>query len=331
MKYKKKIIVFGATGFIGRNIIDKLEKNKNVELYGTYFNTKPSQKLKKKNVKLINIDLTDKIKVNNILKGKDIVIQAAAVTTGIQDVIKRPYVHVTDNAVMNSLIFRSSFKNHIKHVIFFSCTTMYPNIKRAVKEDDFNAKIEDKYFGVGWTKVYIEKMCEFYSRISKTKFTAIRHSNIYGPHDKYDLQRSHVLGATITKVMQSKKSSFEVWGDGKEQRDLLYVSDLVDFVVKIINQQKKPFELVNLGSGTGISIKDLVLKIIKLSDKKLSIIYNNSKPTIKFNLKVNTSKVRKLYNWSPKVSLDKGILKTLVWYKKNVSFDKKENITIKDI
>ena len=109
MKNKKKIIVFGATGFIGRNIIDKIEKNKNVELYGTYFNTKPSQKLKKKNVKLINIDLTDKIKVNNILKGKDIVIQAAAVTTGIQDVIKRPYVHVTDNAVMNSLIFRSSF------------------------------------------------------------------------------------------------------------------------------------------------------------------------------------------------------------------------------
>ena len=87
-------------------------------------------------------------------------------------------------------------------------------------------------------KVFVEKMSEFYSRISKTKYTLIRHSNVYGPHDKYDLEKSHVFGATITKVMKAKKEII-IWGTGNESRDLIHIDDLINFVVCVIKTKKK--------------------------------------------------------------------------------------------
>ena len=323
---KKKILVLGATGFIGKNIAFSLCKLNNYEVHGTYYSSKISNIYKKNNIKMHKINLTNSSKVNKLISGKNIVIQAAAVTTGINDVIKRPYIHVTDNAVMNSYIFRSCFENKVEQLVFFSCTTMYPSSMKKIRENDFNYKIVDKYFGVGWTKVYIEKMCEFYSRISNTKFTVIRHSNIYGPFDKYDFQRSHVLGATISKVRFAKNNNLEVWGDGKEVRDLLYIDDLVNFVKIVIKKQKKPFDLINIGLGKGINIKNLTKLIIKYFNKKIKLKFNNSKPTIKFNLILNLEKAKNNYNWKPNIDLEKGLKKTIEWHKKNIIINKKNEI-----
>lgn len=311
---KQQVLVCGATGFIGRNIAERLANKKDLEVFGTYFQSTPDEMLTKTNISLIKADLTDKSQVDQVVSGKDIIIQAAAVTSGANDILTKPYIHVTDNVVMNSLIFRAAFENHVKHVVFFSCSAMYPNQDTPVKETDFNGQITDKYFGVGWTKVYLEKMCEFFSRISKTKYTAIRHSNIYGPFDKYDLEHSHVFGATISKVMNAK-DKIVVWGDGSEARDLLYVSDLVDFVEIILEKQKDPFELINIGSGLSISIANLVKKVVEISGQNLKIEYDTYKPTIKFSLCLNLNKAKKVYNWEPKISLDEGIKKTIDWYK----------------
>lgn len=314
---KTKIVICGASGFIGRNIAEKLAIRDDLEVFGTYFKNKPAKQFPKK-IKLIQADLTKIKDVDRVVAGKDIIIQAAAVTSGSKDIVTKPYMHVTDNAVMNSLIFRAAFENKLKHVVFFSCTVMYPNQDILVKEEDFNYQITDKYFGVGWTKVYLEKMCEFFSKMSNTKYTAIRHSNIYGPFDKYDLEHSHVFGATVTKIMTNKDGKINVWGDGSEERDLLYISDLVDFVETVIKKQKERFELINLGMGVSVSVKDLIDKIIEISGKNLALKFDTSKPTIKFSLAVNINKAKMKYNWKPKVSLDEGIRKTLTWYTKNI-------------
>jgi len=312
---KKKILICGGTGFIGRNLVENLSKNKNYQVYATYNTTK---KIKIKNVKWIKGDLRKDSFSKKITKNIDVVIQAAATTTGSKDVVMQPFVHVTDNAVMNAYLFRNSYLNKVKHVIFFSCTTMYKSSKRPIKENNFNPlkDIEPKYFGVATTKVYNENMCDFYSRIGKTKFTAIRHSNIYGPYDKYDLERSHVFGATVTKVMTAKKE-IVVWGRGTEKRDLLHVDDLVSFIKLSIKKQKNKFELLNCGAGYSISINNLVKKIIKISGKKLKIKYDLSKPTIPTYLSVNCDMARKKFGWKPKVNLDNGIKKTVDWWKDN--------------
>ena len=314
---RKKILICGSTGFIGRNICETLAKRQDLEIYGTYFKSKPYEHL---TVNMLYADLTNKEDVDRVVKGMHIIIQAAATTSGVKDIVTKPYCHVTDNAIMNSLIFRSAYEHKVSHVVFFSCTVMYQPCNNPVKETDFDAnkEIYHNYFGVGWTKIYIEKLCEFYSRIDNTKYTVIRHSNIYGPYDKFDLERSHVFGATMTKVMTAKDgSSIVVWGSGKEERDLLYISDLVNFVEIAIDKQESKFELFNVGYGSSISISDLVKRIIACSGKDIKIEYDLSKPTINTKLCLDTDKAKTSIGWSPGVSLDEGIKKTMDWYMKN--------------
>jgi GDP-L-fucose synthase len=196
---------------------------------------------------------------------------------------------------------------------------MYQSNESPVKETDFDANqaLHPSYFGVGWTKVYSEKMCEFYSRIGPAKYTVIRHSNIYGPYDKFDLERSHVFGATMTKVMTARGDKIAVWGSGEEERDLLFVSDLVDFVELAMDKQTPKFGLYNVGYGSSISISNLVKKIITHSGRDIKVEHDLSKPTIKTKLYLDTTTAKNDLGWSPKVSLDEGIRKTMEWYKWN--------------
>ncbi|HOW35317.1 MAG TPA: NAD-dependent epimerase/dehydratase family protein [Candidatus Omnitrophota bacterium] len=315
---KKKMLICGATGFIGRNMAEYFAKQNDFEVYGTFHGSKPYDY---PGIKLIKTDLRDAANVDKVVAGMDAIIQAAATTSGAKDTVYKPYYHVTDNAVMNSLIYRSAFEHKVSHVIFFSCTTMYPASDKPLKENDFDANkgVPPSYFGVGWTKVYLEKMCEFYARLGQTKFTAIRHSNIYGPYDKYDLERSHVFGATVAKVMTAAEGgAITVWGTGDEARDLLYVSDLVDFVDRVLKKQKNPFELVNLGCGCAVSINEIVKKIIRHAGKNIVIKHDTDKPTIKTSLCVDATKAEELFGWHSTISLDEGIAKTLDWYQKNI-------------
>ena len=315
---KKRILVCGATGFIGRNIAESLAARDDFEVYGTYLNAEPPDNPK---IKMVQVDLTDKEAIDGAIGGMDIIVQAAATTSGAKDIVTKPYYHVTDNAVMNSLIFRSAYEHKVSHVVFFSCTVMYQSSDVPVKETDFDAnqEIYPNYFGVGWTKVYIEKMCEFYSRIGNTRYTVIRHSNIYGPHDKFDLEKSHVFGATMTKVLTAKNGDkIVVWGAGEEERDLLYISDLVDFVQLTIDQQESKLELYNVGYGSSVSVNDLVKKIITCSGKDLRIEHDLTKPNIKTTLCLDTTKAKSSLGWFPRVSLDEGIEKTMSWYQANI-------------
>lgn len=306
-----KILILGGAGFIGRNLCEHFSQNSSYDIYATF----RREKFENSKIKWIQADLTRSEEVAKAVLGMDIVIQAAATTSGAKDIVEKPYVHVTDNAVMNALLFKAFFDAKVKHVVFFSCVTVYKPQEKPVREEDFNGEVYEKYFGGSWTKIYNEKMCEFYSKISSTKYTVIRHSNIYGPHDKFDLERSHVFGATVTKVMNAQDGKIKVWGDGSETRDLLYIDDLLSFVKLVLEKQKERFELVNLGSESNISIKDLVEKMIHHSGKKLQIEYDLSKPVIGFNLKVNCHRAKSRYGWLPCTSLDEGIKKTLSWYK----------------
>lgn len=314
----KKILICGATGFIGRNLLDFYSKREEYEIRATHFKRPIPPGYK--NVEWVKCDLRNSIEVREVLKGVDIVMQFAATTTGAKDIVSKPYIHVTDNVVMNSLLLREAFEQNVEHFIFPSCTIMYQKSDMALKENDFNPSddILPFYFGPGHTKVYLENMCKFYANFGKTKHTVFRHSNMYGPHDKYDLEKSHVTGATITKVMTSADGKVNVWGAGEEARDLLYVEDLVNFVDMAINKQTEDFELFNVGLGSAVKIKDLVYKIIEYSGRDLEVIHDLSKPTIPTSLFLDCTRVKEKIGWSPRYSLEQGIKKTLMWYKENI-------------
>jgi GDP-L-fucose synthase len=314
---KKKVLICGATGFIGRNLCEAIPGKDEFEVVGVYHNKPPFDCA---GVKWIRADLTRKDDVNQCMQEVDIVIQAAASTSGVRDIVNRPHIHVTDNALMNSLLFRAAYEHQVSHVVFFSCSIMYEPDATLVKENDFSAdkKMHPNYFGAGWTKVYLEKMCEFFSGIGSTRYTAIRHSNIYGPHDKFDLERSHVFGASMTKVLRCTDGKITVWGDGSEERDLLYVSDLVDFVRLAIEKQDTPFRLLNVGYGSTVSIDDLISKIIQTSGKNIMLQYDKSKPTISTRLALDCAEAKSIFGWKPKTPLIEGIRKTMDWCRSNI-------------
>tara|TARA_R100000234_G_scaffold103236_1_gene72658 strand:+ start:1491 stop:2435 length:945 start_codon:yes stop_codon:yes gene_type:complete len=313
----KRMLICGGTGFIGRNLLD-FYVNKGYAIRATHFNRPPVDGYE--GVEWVNCDLRDPAQVRSVLDGVDIVMQFAATTTGAKDIVSKPYIHVTDNAVMNSLLLRESFEQGVEHFIFPSCTIMYQKSESALREDDFNPsdEIQSFYYGAGHTKVYLENMCKFYSNFKKTKHTVLRHSNIYGPHDKYDLEKSHVTGATITKVMNSDDGVVRVWGTGEEKRDLLYVEDLINFIDLSLNKQEKYFELFNVGLGQGIKIKDLVKKVIQCSGKQLKITHDLTKPTLPTSLFLDCQKAKEILGWQPSHSLEEGLTKTIQWYRENL-------------
>jgi GDP-L-fucose synthase len=312
-----KIIIFGVSGFIGKNLAITLKKKfKNTKIIGTYFKNKPDLK----DIKLIKCDLRNKKSVDKILKKKtDVVIQAAAVTSGAKEIIEKPYIHVNQNAIINSIITQSAYENYVSHVIIFSCTLMYKSSKKPLKENDFDANSEmySHYFGGGWMKIFVEKLGEFYSRLNRNKYTLIRHSNIYGPFDKFDLEKSHVFGSSINKVVNSTDQTLTIWGKGTESRDLLYIDDLVRFVMLAIKKQKINYGLYNVGYGKAISINNLVKKIIKIYGKKITIYNDISKKSLENSVFLNCNKAYKELGWKKKISLEQGIKKTLKWYLKN--------------
>lgn len=304
-----KILVLGGSGFMGRNIVEGCEKL--YEVSATY----RSKKLSKDRNEWFLTDLKSEASVESLFDRvkPDIVIQAAATTSGSSDIVNRPYLHVTDNAVINSLVLRACYTHKVKHFLFLSCGVMYEPGPVPVVEEDFNYNIYGTYFGVGWTKVYIEKMCEFFASLGVTKHTVIRHSNTYGKYDKYDLNKSHVFGATIAKVATATDKVI-IWGTGEEARDLVYAEDVVDFIIKAIEKQESNFEIFNVGLGESIKIKDLVNKIVAVSGKKLTIEHDLTKPTIPTTLALNCQKAKDILGWEPKTDIDTGIKIALNWY-----------------
>ena len=315
---KFKILVCGATGFIGRNIAEYYAKNPEWEVHAVY-NKRPP--FRGDCIVWHKCDLTNGDKTAALIEtvAPTKIVQAAATTSGSKDIVSRPHIHVTDNAVMNSYIFKTAAENNVEHLVFFSCTVMYQSSDKPIKEDDYDANmaVHPRYFGVANTKIYLEKMCEFYSSLGQTKFTAIRHSNIYGRYDKFDFERSHFFGATISKVMTSDKE-IVVWGTGEEERDLLYIDDLTDFVDCVFKRQADNFRLYHCGSGQSESVKSVVKKIVAASGKIIEIQHDLSMPTIKTSLCIDCTRALEELEWQPRVSLEDGIARTIDWWEKNI-------------
>lgn len=312
-----RLLILGASGFIGRNLVEFYSKASGVEITAVT-NCRGGLTELFPNIRWLKRDLRVPGALKEEFRSTDAVLQFAATTSGAKDIIERPYIHVTDNAVMNSYLLREAYESGVKHFVFPSCTVMLgPGENQSEDEWDPSTEIHKAYFGVGNTKIYIEKMCEFYSRLGM-KCTAIRHSNIYGKHDKFDLERSHVLGATVRKVMDAVDGSqIEVWGSGKARRDFLYIQDFCEFVDCALKNQTEMFELLNCGCGYSTSINELVEKVIRVSGKELMIRNNIDKPDIPTALSLSCDRARQAIGWSPRISLDDGLKSTYEWLVSN--------------
>lgn len=320
-----KVLICGANGFIGYNAVKyfaNIYGGSNIT--GTLFNTNDKPAVDGVNYKYVDLRLEKDVQELFRNGQFDIVIQAAAIATGSKDIVERPYIHVADNVVMNAWIFREAAFNKVKHVIFPSCTAMYQSSELPQTENQWDAsdEIYPAYFGIGNMKVFTEKMCDFYSRISDTKFTAIRHSNVFGPYDKFDLDKCHLIPALINKVYHADKT-LQLWS-AEAKRDILYIDDLMDFIHKCINNQQKEYVIFNCGQGRAFSVREYAELISAVASKDLSFRFDDSKPNIPTTVILNCDKARYVLGWKPEIWITDGIRRTYEWYSNQFILEEKE-------
>ena len=306
---KNKIIIIGGSGFIGTNILKKIDKKKN-HIFSTFFKNKEYYKIS--GVKYFKGNLKNLNFCREITKSMDIVIMSAAVSSGAMVMQKNPMFHVDDNIIMNLNILKASSENNVKKFIFISSNTVYPLSIKAMTEKDVDYLLFDKYFNVGWMKIFSEKICQMYK--DKINILIIRPGNIFGPNDKFDLVRSKVIPSLIRKF--ETKKTVEIWGDGKDIKDFIYIDDFVSIVLKLINKPFK-FMILNVASGQSISLKKIIKFLSKIyNKKKQNIKYDPTKPTMIPIRRVNIGKLKKIIKFKLKFTLEKGLLETIKWYKR---------------
>ena len=297
-----KILVTGKTGLIGSNLIKRLKDN-NYDVIG---------------VSTEDGDLTNRDYCDKITKNIDVVFHCAANTSGAHIMQSSPLSHVTPNVIMNTNFMESCYLSKVKKFIFMSSSVVYPyTAEKPNKEDEFIfGDIYEKYFAVGWMKRYTEKLCEMYSNFLSPSMQCIiiRPANIYGPGDKYD-KRSHVLPATIMKVVNQDKP-IEVWGDGKDIRDFIYIDDFTRACLMIMDKVDK-YDIFNVGCGVGKSVDDILHGCMDIENYHPEVVYNSNKPSMIPIRLLDVSKIKKEIGFETEISLEEGLQKTIKWYKEN--------------
>ena len=309
------VLVTGAGGFLGTNIAKRLVEG-GAHVRGTLHGRTPQ--LEHPNLKYVKTDLTQMEDCRRVVEGMDYVFMCAANTSGAAVMATQPLAHVTPNVVMNAQMLEASYQAKVKKFLFISSSAAYPpSGDRPVSEDEmFEGDPYEAYFSVGWMKRYAEVLCRIYSEKIKDPMptVVVRPSNVYGPYDKFDFERSHVTAALTRKVIE-RQDPLEVWGTGEDVRDLIYVDDFVDAVM-LAMAKIETFNPVNIGFGEGCRVRDVLnalLEVDGFSDAK--VVVNPTKPSMIPIRLVDVNKSQSLLGFTALTNLKVGLQKTIDWYR----------------
>ncbi len=311
----KKILVAGAAGFLGTNVLKELLKS-GAKIRAVVH--KKKLQIPKGRINVVKADLTLSKDCARVCKGMDYVIMTAASTAGAGVMAVNPLALVTPNAVMNTLMLEAAYKAGVEKFVFISSNAVYPPFDYPVKEEEMmSAPPFEKYYPISWMKRFGEILCETYMTKIKKPMTTIvlRPANMYGPYDDFEWETSHMVPALIRKVIE-RMDPLEVWGDGTEIKDLIYVEDFVQGLMLALTKIKS-YQPLNIGTGIPVSVKDVLHIAIDAdgySDAKIS--YNTSKPTMIGKRMLDVSKAKQFIGFKSTTSLRDGIAKTISWYQK---------------
>ena len=270
------------------------------------------------------LDLLDQSAVDSWFgKNKvDQVFLAAAKVGGIHANDTYPAEFLRENLVIQSNIIHTAWKSGVKKLLFLGSSCIYPKLApQPIPEDCLlTGELEPTNEWYAIAKIAGIKMCQAYRKQYGFDAISLMPTNLYGPGDNFDLQNSHVLPALIRKFHEAKTANLPtvtIWGSGKPCREFLFVDDLADASVYLMNSYSDA-EIVNVGWGADISIMDLATLVAEIVGFEGDIELDASKPDGTPRKLLDTSRITAL-GWSPKVSLKKGISTTYDWYRAGLS------------
>jgi GDP-L-fucose synthase len=307
----KKVVVTGGSGFIGTHFLKELI-NRGARVRTSTNNAQlqfeSNELIVYKGLNLLSLD--DCLKLT---EDADYVIHCAgevahpsSVPTDVQISLKQL------NLIGN--VLESCAKNGVKRFLDLNSSTGYPDIRRPLTEDEYWVDEPYKsYYGYGWMRRYREKLMEHVSKFSGLEIALARCTAIFGPHDNFDPKTCHVVPALIKRVLDNE-NPFTAWGSPDVVRDFLYVKDVVDGALLILEkgESMRPY---NLGYGGGITIGEILDTILKVTGKTPEIVWDNTKPTTIPYRAVSTDRIQNELGFKPKYTFEEGIRETIEYYK----------------
>ena len=313
----KKILITGAGGFIGRNLVNELSVDKKNLVYALDDNSRGSLKkiIKKKNIIKKNIDVTNFEKLEKLIKNIsfDTCYHLAAIN-GTKNFYNIPEKVLEVGVQGTSNIINLIKKYKVKKFIFFSSSEAYQKPKKIPTDEEEELKIPDVFnprLSYGGSKIIGELMTINYLRKSKINYYIIRPHNVYGP----DMGDDHVLpelAKKIKKKLKLKKINIKIFGSGKETRSFIYIKDAVRAII-LISDKGKPNQVYNLGNNQEKTIIDIIIVMSKILQKKISITKGALHRGSVSRRCPDVKKLKKL-NFKNKFTLAQGIEETLNFY-----------------
>lgn len=305
----KKILITGAHGFLGKNIIAELLKHgcKKENLYT------PTHK---------DRDLTLLKNCRDVVKGMDIVIHAAGEVGGIGFNRERPGKLFYSNLVMGAQVMEESRKAGVQKFVAIGTICAYPKFTSVPfqEKDLWNGYPEETNASYGLAKKMLLVQAQAYREQYGFNAIYLLQVNLYGPGDNFNTESSHVIPALIRKFIKAEAdndSEVVVWGTGKASREFLYVEDAAKAVVLATERYDKP-EPVNIGSGREITIKKLVSLIKDLIGFQGKIKWDTGKPDGQPRRYLSVERARKEFGFTAEMSFKEGLKREVEWYKKEV-------------
>jgi len=301
-----KIVVAGSTGLVGSAIV-RLFENKGFQTVG---------------INRSVVDLFDKKATSDfILKTKPtVIIDAAARVGGIAANDQQPVEFLTDNLLIQNNLMEAAHKAAVHKFVFLGSSCIYPrDAAQPIKEEYFMyGPLEKTNSAYAIAKIAGIELINSYRKEFGHNWISLMPTNLYGPHDNFDLKSSHVLPALIRKFVEAtleNQSSITLWGSGNPRREFLHVDDLAAAIE--ISLENYDSELhMNVGTGEDLTIKELAAVISDLTGFKGEILWDTSKSDGTPRKVLDVTRVQKL-GWAPKISLRDGIQSTIDWYKEN--------------
>ncbi len=244
---------------------------------------------------------------------------AAAKVGGIlaNNTYKAEFIY--DNVIIASNVIEAAHRSGVVKLLNLGSSCIYPKLAPQPLKEEYllSAPLEPTNEPYAIAKITAIKLCRYYNEQYGTNFISAMPTNLYGPGDNFDLQSSHVLPALMRKIHAAKAAGtgVEIWGDGSPMREFLYVDDLADaalFLMQHVDSEQAG-EIVNVGTGKDCTIKELAEKIAAIVGFRGSFHFDPSKPNGTPRKLLDVSRLRS-FGWSPRVSLDEGLRRTYEWF-----------------
>lgn len=304
MNRNAKIYVAGHTGLLGTALVAHLEKSG----YTTLIKRTQHE-----------LDLRNQHAVNHFFAAEqpDYVFLAAARVGGIGANMSFPAEFIYDNLMIQSNVIHAAYKYGVRKLLYVGSSCIYPaQTPQPIAENSLlTGPLETTNEAYAVAKIAGIKLCNAYNTQYGTNFIACMATNMYGPHDLFDVENSHVIPALIKKIHHAHMigaRTVELWGSGTPLREFMYVEDSADALVFLMNHYDNS-AIINVGTGSDISIGTLASLIVGIIGYRGEIIFNTAKPDGVAQKRLDTSRINAL-GWHPQTSLSVGLQKTITWY-----------------